>query len=48
MCRAADLARIAQLNNEFDESEFDIEELAKVFSLPVDPNNPMSISVGQY
>jgi hypothetical protein len=48
MCRAADLAGIGQLNNELDESEFDIEEVAKELSLPVDPDNPMSISVGQY
>ena len=40
MCRAADLAGIGQLNNELDESEFDIEEVAKELSLPVDPNNP--------
>ena len=45
MCRAADLAGIGQLNNELDESEFD---LAKELSLLVDPNNPMSISIGQY
>ena len=48
MCRAADLNGIGQVNNELDESEFDIEEIAKELSLPVDPNNPMSISVGQY
>ncbi len=48
MCRAADLAGIGHLNNELDESEFDIEEVAKELSLPVDPNNPMSISGGQY
>jgi hypothetical protein len=46
MCRAADLVGIGQLNNKLDESEFDIGEVAKELSLPVDPNNP--ISVGQY
>ena len=39
---------IEQINNELGESEFDIEEFAKEWSLHVDPNNPMSISVGQY
>jgi hypothetical protein len=48
MCRAAYLAGIGQLNNKLDEYEFDIEEFAKELSLPVDPNNPMSISVGLY
>jgi hypothetical protein len=48
MCRAADLADIGQLNNELEESELDIEEVAKELSLPVDLDNPMSISVGQY
>ena len=48
MCRATDLAGIGQLNNELDESEFDIEEVAKELSVPVHPNNPMSISIGQY
>jgi hypothetical protein len=48
MCRAADLAGIGQRNNELDESEFDIEEVANELSLPVDPNNPMYISVRQY
>jgi hypothetical protein len=47
MCRAADLAGIGQLNNELDESEFDIG-VAKELSLPVDPDNPKSISVEQY
>ncbi len=28
MCRAADLAGIGQLENQLDESEFDIEEVA--------------------
>ena len=46
--RVADLVGIGQLNKEFDESEFDIEQVAKQLSLPVDPNNPMSIFVGQY
>jgi hypothetical protein len=48
MCRAADLAGIGQHNNALDESEFDIEEVAKELSLPVDPDNPRSISLGQY
>ena len=48
MCRAADLAGIGQHNNALDESEFDIEEVAKDLSLPVDPANPRSISLGQY
>jgi hypothetical protein len=47
MCRAANLAGIGHLTNELDESEFDIEEVAKQLSLPDDPNNPTSISVGQ-
>ncbi len=47
-CRAADLAGIGQHNNALDESEFDIEEVAKELSLPVDPDNPRSISLGQY
>ncbi len=48
MCRAADLAGIGQLNNELDESEIDIEVVANELSLLVDPDDPMSISVGQY
>ena len=48
MCRAADLAGIGQQDNALDESEFDIEEVAKELSLPVDPDNPSSISIGQY
>ncbi len=48
MCRAADLAGIGQHNDALDESEFDIEEVAKELSLPVDPDNPSSISLGQY
>ena len=48
MCRAADLAGIGQLNNELDESKFDIEEVAKELSLPVDPDNPMPIFVARY
>jgi hypothetical protein len=48
MCRAVDLAGIGQLNNELDEFEFDIEDVAKELSLPVDPDNPMSIFVRQY
>ncbi len=48
MCRAGDLAGIEQLYNDSDGSEIDIEEVVKESSLPVDPNNPMSISVGQY
>jgi hypothetical protein len=48
MCRATDLAGIRQLNNDLDKSEFDIEKVAKEMSLPVDPNNLVSISVGQY
>ena len=48
MCRAADLAGSGQLNNELDESEFDIEEVAKELSLRFEPNSPMYISVGQY
>ena len=47
MCRAADLAGIGQLNNELDESEFDIEKVAKELLLPVDPDIPMSIFAGQ-
>jgi hypothetical protein len=46
MCRAADLAGSGQLNNKLDESELDIEEVAKDLSLPVDSHNPMFISVG--
>ena len=48
MCRAADLAGIGQHNNVLDESEFDSEEFAKVLSMPVDPDNPSYISLGQY
>ena len=48
MCRAADLAGIGHHNNAPDESEFDIEEVAKELSLPVDPDNPRSLSLGQY
>jgi hypothetical protein len=48
MCRAANLAGIGQLNNELDESELDIEEVANELSMPVVSNNPMFISVGQY
>jgi hypothetical protein len=48
MCRAADLAGIGQLENQLDESEFDIEEVAQELSKPVDPGNPRSISIGQY
>ena len=48
MCRAADLAGIGQLENQLDESEFDIEEVAQELSKLVDPDNPRSISIGQY
>jgi hypothetical protein len=48
MCRAADLAGIGQMENQLDESEFDIEEVAQELSKPVDPGNPRSISIGQY
>ena len=48
MYRVADLDGIGQLNNELDDSELDTEEIAKEWSLPVDPVNPMSIYVGQY
>jgi len=46
MCRAADPAGIGQHKNAQDESELDIEEVAKELSLPVDPDNPRSISLG--
>ena len=48
MYRSVDLAGIGQLNNDLDESLFDIEEVAEELPLPVDPKNPMSISDGQY
>jgi hypothetical protein len=48
MCRAADLAGIGQHENALDESEFDIAEVARELSLAVDPDNPRSISLGQY
>jgi hypothetical protein len=48
MCRPVDLAGIGQLNKELDEYEFHIEEVAKELSFPTDPDNPMSISFGQY
>ncbi len=39
MCRAANLDSIGQLENQLDESEFDIEEVAQELSKPVDPGN---------
>ena len=47
MCRAADQVDIGQLENQFDESEFDIEEVAKELSMLVDPDNPRSILIRQ-
>ncbi len=48
MCRAADLVGIGQHNNALDEYEFNIEIVAKELSLPVDPDNLSSLSLGQY
>ena len=48
MCRAANLAGIGQLEKQLDESVFDIEEVAQELSKLVDPDNPRSISIGQY
>jgi hypothetical protein len=48
MCRAAYLVGIGQHNNTVDESEIDIEKVPNEFSLPVDPDNPRSITLAQY
>jgi hypothetical protein len=48
MCRSANLGGIGQHNDALDESEFGIEEVTKELSLPADPDNPSSISIGQY
>ena len=46
--QADDLADLGHRVNEIDEDTFDLGEVAREISVPVDPTNPSSLSVGQY
>jgi len=46
--QADDFACIGHCVNKIDEDTFDLEDEARELSIPVDPENPSSISVGQY
>ena len=46
--QANDLAGLGHCLNEIDEDTFDLEDEARELSVPVDPENPSLISVGQY
>ena len=48
MEHAEDLSDLGHRVNEVDEALLDLEVLALELSLPVDPGNPNSLSIGQY